>query len=138
MNTNAFARLIGKALPLLFISSLSAQLPNLINYQGRLSDSQGNTVNGNRTMAVRVYDSPAGGNMTYEENIGIVSVQNGLYNFSFGNSGNGILTSLTGNDFIALTINGTEESARTRLLAVPYALKSATSADAQSMLSSRP
>jgi hypothetical protein len=66
---------------------LSAQIPNLINYQGRLTDAQGNPVNGNRTMAVRIYDKPTGGEMTYEETIGTVAVKNGLYSFQFGSGG---------------------------------------------------
>jgi hypothetical protein len=110
--------------------TIHAQVPSLINYQGRLTDAQGNPVNGERTMVVRIYDAPTGGNLTYEENIGTVSVQDGKYSFRFG-TGNGINSALNGEDFLALTVNGTEESNRSRLLAVPYALKSATSEDAQ-------
>lgn len=62
-------------------------VPSLINYQGRLTDAQGNPVTGNRTMAVRIYDAPIGGNMTYEESIGTVAVANGLYSFQFGSGG---------------------------------------------------
>ncbi len=39
---------------------LSAQVPSLINYQGRLTDGAGNAVSGNRTMAVRLQDAAAG------------------------------------------------------------------------------
>ena len=109
---------------------LTAQVPSLINYQGRLTDGSGNTVTGNRTMAVRIYDAASGGNMTYEESIGTVAVGNGTYSFQFGASGNGVVTVLSGQDYLALSVNGTEESTRTRLLAVPYALKSA---DAQAL-----
>ena len=117
-----------------FISlPLSAQVPSLINYQGRLTDGSGQPVTGNRTMAVRIYDTASGGNMTYEETLGTVAVGNGTYSFQFGASGNGVVTVLSGQDYLALSVNGTEESTRTRLLAVPYALKamkSETSADA--------
>ena len=109
---------------------LIAQVPSLINYQGRLTDAQGQPVSGNRTMAVRIYDAASGGNMTYEESIGTVAVGNGTYSFQFGASGNGVVTVLSGQDFLSLSVNGTEESTRTRLLAVPYALKSA---DAQAL-----
>jgi hypothetical protein len=63
--------------------NLHAEVPSLINYQGRLTDAQGNPVTGNRTMAVQVYDAPVGGNMTYEETIGTVAVRNGTYSFRF-------------------------------------------------------
>jgi formylglycine-generating enzyme required for sulfatase activity len=87
-------------------------------------------------MAVRIYDAASGGNLTYEETIGAVAVSNGTYSFSFGASGNGIVTILSGQDYLSLSVNGTEESTRTRLLAVPYALKakeSETSADVQAL-----
>ena len=112
---------------------LAAQVPSLINYQGRLTDGSGNPVSGNRTMAVRLYDAATGGNMTYEETIGTVGVANGTYSFQFGASGNGIVSVLSGQDYLALTVNGTEETTRTRLLAVPYALKAKESADTQTL-----
>ncbi len=200
---------------------LHAQVPSLINYQGRLTDSQGNHVTGSRTMAVRVYDSATGGNLTYQETIGPVEVSNGIYSFRFGAFGAGTTAasetiatttgtnqifsgtlqgvpldgtlSLTdgtyswtvsggssnpsafgvtfngtarsfqvvywtqtpaagtkivasyqkttiqtidfalqgGEVYLALSVDGVEETSRTRLLAVPYALKSKESADTQ-------
>jgi len=111
----------------------ATQVPSLINYQGRLTDGSGNAVTGNRTMAVSVYDAASDGNLTYSESLGTVSVANGTYSFQFGASGNGIVSVLSGQDFLALTVNGTEESTRTRLLAVPYALKAKESADTQAL-----
>lgn len=202
----------------------NADIPNLINYQARLTDHNGQAVTGNRSMVVKIYDSPSGGNLTYEENIGNVYVDNGTYSFKFGSGGSEVVSanetivttngtnqifngSLTGNPaggnisitdgvyywdssslssnpsefqvtfnsidktfqviyftqvplagraivatyqkletntvvasleaegaYFALSVNGTEESVRTRLLTVPYALKSLkseTSADTQ-------
>ncbi len=199
---------------------LIAQVPSLINYQGRLTDGSGNTVTGNRTMAVSVYDAASGGNLTYAETIGTVSVTNGTYTFRFGSGGAVVVSAnetiattngthqvfsgtlqgtpssgtpslsdgaytwtasggssnsdafsvtyngtakrfqvvylsqvplagraivatyqtteqetidaslANGEAYLALSVNGTEESTRTRLLAVPYALKSA---DAQAL-----
>jgi hypothetical protein len=130
-------RLFPLAVLILAALPLAAQVPSLINYQGRLTDGSGNPVTGNRTMAVRLYDAASGGNLTYAETIGTVAVRNGTYSFQFGASGNGIVSVLSGQDYLALTVNGTEESTRTRLLAVPYALKakeSETSADAQAAI----
>ena len=116
-------RLFPLALLILTALPLTAQVPSLINYQGRLTDGSGNPMSGNRTMAVSVYDAASGGNLTYSESLGTVSVANGTYSFQFGASGNGIVSTLSGQDYLALTVNGTEETTRTRLLAVPYALK---------------
>jgi formylglycine-generating enzyme required for sulfatase activity len=121
--------LISAALP------LAAQNPNLINYQGRLTDGNGNPVTGEKRMMVRVYDAPAGGNLTYEESVGTVSVTNGTYSFQFGDEGDGIIGVLVGfSDYLALVVDGVEEAMRTRLLAVPYALKANQSADAQQLI----
>ena len=59
-------RLFPLAALLLTALPLAAQVPSLINYQGRLTDGSGNPVTGNRTMAVSVYDAASGG-------IGIIS-----------------------------------------------------------------
>jgi sulfatase modifying factor 1 len=84
---------------------LAAQVPSLINYQGRLTDAQGQSVSGNCTMAVRVYDAASGGNMTYSETIGAVAVSNGTYSFRFGSSG---VVTVSANETIATT-NGTNQ-----------------------------
>jgi hypothetical protein len=126
-------RLFPLAALLLTALPLAAQVPSLINYQGRLTDGSGNAVSGDRTMVVSVYDAASGGNLTYSESLGTVVVGNGTYSFQFGASGNGIVSVLTGQDYLALTVNGTEETTRTRLLAVPFALKAKESADTQAL-----
>jgi len=39
-----------------------AEAPNLLNYEGRLTDPSGNPKNGTFTMQFAVYDSESGGN----------------------------------------------------------------------------
>jgi sugar lactone lactonase YvrE len=102
-------------------------VPDQINYQGRLTDAGGNATTGNFTMSVRLYDAPTGGNIIYQETIGSVAVTKGVYNFQFGAGGNGITSVLTGQDYLSVTIDGTEQSGRTKLLTVPYSMKSADS-----------
>jgi len=114
----------------LSISVLSAA-PSEINYQGVLTDQQGNPVNGVRAMQIKLYDEPAGGYMTYQETIGNVTVADGIYSFKFGASGNGIASALNGNDHLALVVDSVEQPTRTKILAVPYALKAQESEDAQ-------
>jgi len=213
-------RLFPLAVLILTTLPLAAQVPSLINYQGRLTDASGSPVTGNRTMAVRLYDAATGGNLTYSETIGTVAVANGTYSFRFGSGGSVLVSAnetiattngsnqvfigivqgtpssgtpslsdglyswtasggssnsdafsvtyngtakrfqviyltqvpaagraivatyhtteqqtidaslAAGEAYLALSMNGTEESTRTRLLAVPYALKSA---DAQAL-----
>jgi len=121
-----------KILALLATLSTALAAPSEINYQGVLTDQQGNHVNGVRAMQIKLYDAPTGGNMTYQQNIGIVTVADGIYSFKFGASGNGIASALNGNDHLALVVDSVEQPTRTKILAVPYALKakeSETSAD---------
>jgi len=66
----------------------SAQVPSLINYQGRLTDATGAPVTGNKNFAISIYDAATGGNLLYEESIGAVTLDNnGVYSFQFGNAG---------------------------------------------------
>lgn len=105
---------------------LFSQTPSQINYQGLLADEQGKPVNGNRNIAIKLFHVANGGNATYEENIGAVAITNGIYSFAFGAVGNGIAPALTSSEiYLAVFVNGTEQAPRTKILAVPFALKSA-------------
>ncbi len=109
-------------------------VPSEIHYQGRLTDSGGIPVDGSVAIVARLYDAPTGGTMVYEEDIGAVSVADGVYAFAFGANGTGggtVADVLDGSPlYLALEIDGTESSPSTRILAVPYALRAKTSDDA--------
>ena len=64
-----------------------ATVPKLINYQGRLTDSNGQPTDANVTITLRIYDAETTGQLTYSENVGTVEVKNGTYSFQFGSSG---------------------------------------------------
>lgn len=123
--------------------ALVAAVPGQIHYQGRLTDAEGSAVNGPVAMAVRMYDAASGGTLLYEEDLGSITVTDGAYSFGFGAAGTGttagqeIFANLTSVEhWLELVIDGVESTPRTRLLAVPYALKareSETSADAQAL-----
>jgi hypothetical protein len=73
------------AIALCFISgSLNAQLPSLINYQGRLTNKDGTPVNGSINIAINIYDSETVGKLFYTENLGQVPISNGIYSFDYG------------------------------------------------------
>ena len=68
-------------------------VPSDINYQGRLTDDNGNAVTGDVTMGVKLYDAQSGGNEIYSEDIGTVTLdESGVYSFQFGASGDSIVT----------------------------------------------
>ena len=65
-----------------------AQVPSLINYQGRLTAANGSPVTGSKTFAISIYDAATGGTLLYTESIGAVTLDsNGVYSFQFGNAG---------------------------------------------------
>lgn len=66
----------------------SAQVPGLINYQGRLTDSSGAPVTGSKDFSLTIHDAQTGGNLLYTETIGAVTLDdNGVYSFQFGGAG---------------------------------------------------
>jgi len=69
------------------LTTFAFAAPTEINYQGVLTDSQGNMVNGSHVMSLNVYDAASSGNLFYTENLGTVQVSKGLYQFTFGASG---------------------------------------------------
>jgi hypothetical protein len=65
-----------------------AQVPGLINYQGRLTDANGAPVTGSKNFSLSIYDAATGGNLLYTETIGPVTLDaNGVYSFQFGSAG---------------------------------------------------
>ena len=66
----------------------TADVPSLINYQGRLTDANGDPVTGSKNFAISIYDAATNGTLLYTETIGAVTLDdNGVYNFQFGGSG---------------------------------------------------
>ena len=75
--------------------SLSAAIPQLINYQGLLLDDNGSKVTGIKTITLKVFTGATDGNGTkeiYDENVGNVSITDGLYAFNFGGTGLSVIT----------------------------------------------
>ena len=109
---------------------LSAQVPSLLEYDGYMTGN----ITDNRTIGVKLYNASTNGTLLYSENVGRVKVTQGQFYFQYGQNGtagNGtspttIAAKLTGTQqWLALTVNGTEQKPRERLVAVPFALKSA-------------
>jgi len=70
---------------LFFLTSVSyAQIPRLINYQGKLTDTGGNPVaDGSHSVTFRIYDAASGGNLLWEETQSIL-VQKGIFSCFLG------------------------------------------------------
>lgn len=65
--------------------SAAAEVPSLINYQGRLTNTSGVPQPGAKVMDVKIYDAATAGTQLYYEGLGMVPVDaNGVYAFQFG------------------------------------------------------
>ena len=103
--------------------SAGAQVPRLINYQGRLLSGT-NLVNGNVGLSLRLFNVASGGTAQYEDS-NTVTVADGLYSTFIGdNTTAGNLTNALTNAtvWIEVAVNGVALSPRERMASVPYAL----------------
>ncbi len=101
----------------------SAQVPQLINYQGRLLNGT-NLVNGNVGLALRLFNVASGGSVLYEDST-TVTVVDGLYSTFIGDNpaSSAFLTALTNAQvYVEVAVNGVALSPRERLASVGYSL----------------
>lgn len=101
----------------------SAQVPQLIAYQGRLANGT-NLVNGTVGLSLRLFNVPAGGTSVYEDS-NSVAVVDGLYATFLGdNTTSGSLSAALTNVslWIEPAVNGVALSPREKVASVAYAL----------------
>ena len=109
----------------LLLTSSLGQIPNLVNYQGRLLDTGGTPVNSNVVVAICIYTNDTGGTSLYTENVGSVPVINGIYSFAFGGGGSAVAQST---ELVAVT-DGTSLSFSTTVSNAPMRMGSVVVAD---------
>jgi hypothetical protein len=103
--------------------------PQLINYQGTLSDDQGQPLEGTYSLTFKIYAGALGGSPLWTQTQASVAVADGLFNVVLG--GTSLPTSLfSGADrWLGVTVGaGAELTPRMRFTSVPWALR-ATVAD---------
>ena len=70
-------------LSLLLVSTLLAQAPDVMTYQGRLA-SEGSNVTGLHSMTFHIYDAATNGNLLWSEIHGAVQVTDGIFSVDLG------------------------------------------------------
>jgi hypothetical protein len=92
-------------------AALGWAVPAQINYQGRLTDANGDPVTGEVSMSLKMFDAATAGNELYSEDIGTVTLDdNGVYSFQFGASGQSVVAtseSITSTDGVNQVFNAT-------------------------------
>jgi hypothetical protein len=118
------------------VASSAVAAPNLISYQGVLTDSAGAAVtNPSQAMTFRLFDAETAGNLLWEE-VRTVGVQNGNYNLLLG-SVTALDPALLAGDnvWLEVVVDAEVLGGRQRLASVPYALRSAQAMTADVALS---
>lgn len=104
--------------------SAPAQVPTMVNYQGRLIDGT-NLVSESVNFLFTLYDAASGGTAQYVEQDNSVAVVDGLYSTYVGDNPliGSFVTALTNSQlWIEVSANGTTLSPRERITSVGYAL----------------
>jgi hypothetical protein len=100
-------------------------VPQVINYQGQLTDGSGNPANGTFTMVFAIFDAASDGSALYSETQNVI-VGNGVFNVLIGSVTPippDIFDSGTGR-YLEVTVNGTVLTPRRQFGSVPYAFTS--------------
>jgi hypothetical protein len=100
----------------------TADVPHMINYQGRLTNSSGYPFDGNATMMFSIWDDSTGGNQLWDETHGVVAVSEGLFNVLLGST-DAIPDTVFAqpNAWLNIIANGNQMQPRTQIVSVGYA-----------------
>jgi len=118
--------LIAIAIMLLSSSLLFADVPQMLNYQGRLTDDQGDPVSATVSMSFAIYDAESGGNIKWTEAHPSVAVVEGLFAVILGNGSPAVPIDdsvFNAKDrWLEITVNGEIIGSRTRFTSSAYAM----------------
>ncbi len=108
-------------------SLLSQEIPQLIFYQGNLTNNSGNPVSEDKSMTFRIYAARSGGTKLWEETHSTVPIAEGLFSVMLGNQNPISINIFSAKTrFLEIVIGGETLSPRQRIASVPYAHSSAS------------
>lgn len=117
------------AVALLLILPLThAAVPNLINYQGVVTDTAGEPLDGNYAMAFVMWTSSTGGTIRWQEEHASVKVTEGLFAVLLGSQGTPLTDSVlkTSQAWLEITVAGATLKPRTQMTSTGYAHRVST------------
>ncbi|MCU0611878.1 MAG: hypothetical protein MUE60_08835, partial [Candidatus Eisenbacteria bacterium] len=100
-----------------------AEIPQVISYQGKVTDAGGAPVaDGTYTMWFRIYDAVSGGNLVWDSGAQSVALTGGIFSVLLGESPMPALTLDFSQDYwLGVVFSGTSQTPRQRLASVGYA-----------------
>lgn len=125
-------KIIKLAILLMASTFAFAEVPQLINYQGVLTDAQGNPKLGPANLSFEIYSGPEEGatKLWGPQVFSAVPLINGSFNVILGSTdkdGNPIANAFqTANSYLQITENGLKIDPRQRILSAPFAMQAKT------------
>jgi hypothetical protein len=117
------------AASLALAATVLAAGPQLVNYQGTLTDSQGQPLQGSYGLTFKIYAAASGGNALWTEAHSAVAVDQGLFNVVLGSTAFPASLFNSPDRWLGITVGAAAElTPRMRFTSVPWALR-ATVAD---------
>ncbi len=106
------------------IPFIFAQVPQQVNYQGFLSDQNGNPLNEQHNIVFKIYNSQTGGSAIWSETH-TVNIENGLYSVLLGSQDTLSETTFNGTaKFLGIKVDADPEmTPRQKIVSVGYAIK---------------
>lgn len=98
-----------------------AEVPHLINYQGRLTDTNGAPLNGSYNITLRIYDAETAGNLLWEETQTGIVIQKGIFSILLGSVRN-LDLAFDKPYFLEIVVNNEVMSPRQPITSVAYAI----------------
>lgn len=110
-------------LSLLVALILFAEVPQLINYQGKIIDDDGLPINDEMNVTFKIYDSEMNGNILWNETQNVI-ITDGVFNVLLGSVEDFSDSLFNENErYLAIQIEGESEIAeRSRLVSTPYSI----------------
>jgi hypothetical protein len=111
---------------LLITTGVNSAVPNLINYQGKLTDANGEALaTGDYDLTFKIYDATNDGTLKWSEIHTSVPVVKGFFNVILGGVTDITSAFDTENSYLEITVNdGNPILPRQRVLSSPYAINS--------------
>jgi len=115
------------------ISPLHADIPHIINFQGRIADTLGEPITGTRSITFRIYDAESGGSLLWNETHANVTVRDGIFSVLIG-SVSAVNLSFDGQYYLGVQVGGDPEmTPRQRIASVGYAYKAEEAENADTL-----
>jgi len=102
---------------------VAAEIPQMISYQGKVTDAGGNPVpDGTYTMRFRIYDAATGGNLEWDSGVQSITVNDGMFDALLGESPQPVINLPFDIDYwLLVTFAGTNQTPRQRIVSTGYA-----------------